>query len=132
MTIRSWILALLLLLPIAGNLTLVGMKELQLLQTPAQRVAIMGYDPRDLLMGHYLLFRLNSPSFSNTERHKYFLPEDDAKILENLLRTQNGQLSIDVHKLSNGKLVFGELYVDNTPWRDFLRQHPALRDYLRK
>jgi uncharacterized membrane-anchored protein len=47
-----------LLLPLVALLLLIVRAELVLMQGKRWTVAITGYDPRDLVRGHYLLFRL--------------------------------------------------------------------------
>jgi hypothetical protein len=51
-----------LLLPIVAFIGLVGRAELLRASGPVFRVAIAGYDPRDLLQGHYLRYRLQWPA----------------------------------------------------------------------
>ena len=50
-----------LLLPIVAFAGLVGRAELLRAAGPVFHVAIAGYDPRDLLQGHYLRYRLQWP-----------------------------------------------------------------------
>ncbi len=51
-----------LLLPIVAFAVLVVRAELLRASGPVFRVAIAGYDPRDLLQGHYLRYRLQWPA----------------------------------------------------------------------
>ena len=51
-----------LLLPIVAFIGLVGRAELLRASGPVFRVAIAGCDPRDLLQGHYLRYRLQWPA----------------------------------------------------------------------
>jgi uncharacterized membrane-anchored protein len=51
-----------LLLPIVAFAVLVVRAELWRASGPVFRVAIAGYDPRDLLQGHYLRYRLQWPA----------------------------------------------------------------------
>ena len=51
-----------LLLPIVAFVGLVGRAELLRASGPVFHVAIAGYDPRDLLQGHYLRYRLQWPA----------------------------------------------------------------------
>lgn len=118
------------LLPIAGAAGLVALKETLLAQSLVQRVPIVGYDPRDLLHGHYLLFRFDlekvpAPAFPlEAGEQRYFIPEAEAPLLDRLLRERNVTLSVEVHKPPAGALAFGKLYIEDLPWRDWLALHP--------
>lgn len=57
-TLRLWFA---LLLPIIAFAALVARAELLRAAGPVFHVAIAGYDPRDLLQGHYLRYRLQWP-----------------------------------------------------------------------
>ena len=57
-TLQLWFA---LLLPIVAFLGLVWRAELLRASGPVFHVAIAGYDPRDLLQGHYLRYRLQWP-----------------------------------------------------------------------
>ena len=58
-TLQLWFA---LLLPIVAFVGLVVRAELLRASGPVFRVAIAGYDPRDLLQGHYLRYRLQWPA----------------------------------------------------------------------
>jgi uncharacterized membrane-anchored protein len=58
-TLQLWFA---LLLPIVAFVGLVGRAELLRASGPVFHVAITGYDPRDLLQGHYLRYRLQWPA----------------------------------------------------------------------
>src|SRR5205085_5779175 len=58
-TLQLWLA---LLLPIMAFAGLVLRAELLRASGPVFRVAIAGYDPRDLLQGHYLRYRLQWPA----------------------------------------------------------------------
>src|SRR5262245_27558709 len=58
-TLQLWFA---LLLPIVAVAGLVGRAELLRASGPVFHVAIAGYDPRDLLQGHYLRYRLQWPA----------------------------------------------------------------------
>lgn len=59
-------------LPVVGYLASIGMAEASRAGAPRIEVAIEGYDPRDPIRGHYLMFRLKTervgePSTSSSE-----------------------------------------------------------------
>ena len=47
-------------LPILGYLTAIGWAQLRQANAPEFELAITGYDPRDLVRGHYVEYRLNA------------------------------------------------------------------------
>jgi len=59
LTLHLWLA---LLLPVVAFAGLVVRAELLRASGPVFRVAIAGYDPRDLLQGHYLRYRLHWPA----------------------------------------------------------------------
>ena len=58
-TLQLWFA---LLLPVVAFIGLVGRAELLRASGPVFHVTIAGYDPRDLLQGHYLRYRLQWPT----------------------------------------------------------------------
>lgn len=44
-------------LPVLGYVAAIGLAEARVHRTPSYELAIEGYDPRDLVRGHYLMFR---------------------------------------------------------------------------
>jgi hypothetical protein len=124
--LRPILFAVLLALPVVGVLGLVAEKQLSVAASTAVRLPIAGYDPRDLMYGHYLHFRFDGPSAPDKSPHEYFIPEDFANELGNLLGG-TGKHTIELEVFYSGKRVtsYGMLYVDNQPWRDFLNSHKA-------
>lgn len=138
-------------------------------QTPGYIVKITGYDPRDMLRGHYITFRYDwgAPegpqqrcSFNNTccayfsgeyknpnirlglcgherpdekslilghdyqpesKHRRFYVPELEAPMLEDLLRRNTAQFSIELGVMPNGTPLVKQLYVDGKPLDEFLR-----------
>jgi uncharacterized membrane-anchored protein len=193
MKIRPLIVAaVLLLLPTLVLTSIVIKHELGLKTARTWRVKITGYDPRDLLLGHYLNFQFNWALINNSRERacasgeecclclnpvngvketpvpqisyqlcanakkrcvsfipvahlhnlrgfafedpsdvfdpesgqRYFVPEKSAPILEKILRSRAHEVSLDLKVLPSGLRMLGELYIDNTPWREWLSKHP--------
>ncbi len=121
--IHSWVLAVLLALPIVGVLGLAAGKQLFIMQGVPSRVSIVGYDPINLMYGHYLHFRFSGLNAPDDKPHDYFVPEDAAPALDRMLSMHTHSLSIDVLKTPNGGITFGALYIENVPWRNYLDAH---------
>jgi len=147
-----------LIFPIIALVLLVGYKKYILSFGEEVTLPITGYDPRDLLSGHYLLYRIDygvkacsrnkyasnktayvclKPkkfSYSWPEKCKllikgscnrlrfeagierYFVPENEAKKLEGLVRDNEASIVLSV--LRNGKAQIKDLLIDGKPWRD--------------
>ncbi len=121
--VRSVFLALALLLPVAGVISLAFLKQTQISQSAAVRLPIKGYDPRSPLYGHYLSFTFDGPEAPDQETHNYYIPEDQADELQEVFVFGTSQkIEIDAH-LKNKKLIhLGMLYIDGLPWRDYLEK----------
>ena len=123
-TVSFYKLMIILLLPVLGVVALVGGKEYHVSTATTVQMPILGYDPRDLLYGHYLSFRIdsNDPAISKYESYRYFVPEDTAPILDSILHDRQHKLSVDVH-VSRGRIPdFGNLYIDGMEWHSYLAQ----------
>lgn len=98
-------------------------------------VKIEGYDPRDLLYGHYLMFRY-APEKSAAKATfpaemkdilaglptRYYLDERYALEAERLLRNTSVTAEIEVGVPSRGKPFIGDLLIDGTPLYKTVRQ----------
>lgn len=164
---------LLLMLPtlVLGGLAL--QKESDRYDGQYWRLKITGYDPRDLLYGHYLRFRFDwdampqegrceteascclrltprsdapwpritqqdcslavagdeslvpkSVFVRKTATEKYFIPETAEHSLNALLRDPKNEVGLEVRITPSGQRIFGELFVNGLPWRDYIQQHP--------
>lgn len=103
-------------------------------EAPVYKVRIEGYDPRDLLYGHYLTFRF-APEISaaretfpadfshalNGFDGRYYIPEQYALTLEKILRDDRHHMEIGVGVPERGKPFLHDLYIDDIPMRRVLR-----------
>jgi len=185
---RLTLAAVALLLPLLALGGVVLKNERDIASARTWRVEITGYDPRDLLQGHYLNFRFDwgpSPgngvcgagedcclcldarpastvpaashaicaaathcattlslpkraacangaqscardeeAFDPEGVQRYFVPEASAEQLNALLANRRHTLSVDLKVATSGRHIFGDLYVDDVEWRDYLRAHP--------
>lgn len=109
-------------------------------------VAIMGYDPRDLLSGRYIAYQIdwkktNCAQFPNNQcpsekefctdarwgrQCRFYVPETFANDLDKLFRRRSDQLRFEVvysytpHKTPIAK----KLLINGTPWQTYLMENP--------
>lgn len=127
--LRLYFLAFFLAIPVLGVFVLAIEKQVEINAAKVVRLPIKGYDPRSLLYGHYLQFTFDGPHAPDQEAHKYFIPEDQAKDLQNILNfSRSHKVAIDT-SLQNNKIVsLGMLYIDEMPWRDYFATVNAYAD----
>ncbi len=124
---------------------------------------IRGFDPRDLLSGHYLTYEVEYENFSPSECrdnsnyadvdylcldtgeintnidackvkiqgecswrgfdagiNRFYIPQEYALKLDNLLRNGEYPATIEVLVNSSGRAYVKELFFDNIPWKTFI------------
>ncbi len=157
---KKWHLAVL-LLPMVMLILLWGQMQWRLSQAPAVTLPIVGYDPRDLLYGHFIRYKLPMPadvkdegdcvciavpnSMSRiacaeptapqstacllilprhdaklTDAHEFYVPEDYASRLNELLLSGQQRFAI-MFKVMSGGLVARQLLINDQPWQDYLQ-----------
>lgn len=100
---------------------------------PVYKVRIEGYDPRDLLYGHYLTFRFAPDKSAEKETFtrelydalpafdgRYYIPERHAATIERTLIDGKSTMEIGVGVPKRGKAFLETLYINGAPMRDFL------------
>lgn len=117
-----WLLVLL-YLPVLGALVLVVDKQLNREQSAGYVVVMKGYDPRDLLYGHFIRFTTDDPHVPKNS-YSYFVPEAEAPVLDRILRKRQHQMSVEAYVGPGQEVHFGPLFIEGIAWRDYLRQHP--------
>ncbi len=124
-----------LILPVVIPALLAGKIMVERSTAPIYLVRIEGYDPRDLLYGHYLMFRF-TPEKSDAAKSfpddmserlevfdgRYYIPEDKAYTLDTLLRDQDRVMAIEVGVPEYGKAFMCDLYIDGKPMPAFLAE----------
>ncbi len=114
-------------LPIIALLFWVAMIEVQRGQGKEVVVRLRGYDPRDLLSGHYIQYWLDwdktdcsqfennvCPIFSFERVGRYYVPEDKALLLEKLIRDNGAEMIFSYQK--GMKPLVLKLLVNGEPW----------------
>lgn len=130
---RKWYI-IALILPVLVPLLLAGKIVFDRSSAPIYLVRIEGFDPRDMLYGHYLRFRFapeksaRSDDFpDDMEQHlrllegRYYVPEAQAYRLDAMLRDEARIMEIEVGLPKKGKAFMGDLYIDGKPMADALR-----------
>ena len=130
------ILAFFLILPIVVYVCWVGKIEKQIHTAKTVMVTMQGYDPVDLLSGHYLLLR---PNWSETDckqfetedcptelfsySYRYYLPEFKAIDIDREL-IRNSNLKVEMEFAVNGKAkpLVKNLYINGQKWKDWFNQ----------
>ena len=99
------------------------------------RVEIEGYDPRDLLAGHYILYRNNNSSVQQNivgtpckewhfyGAHRFYVPQEYARTLDRLFSSRRRyQFEVVYSCVAGRKPIAKQLLIDGMDWRDFLMQ----------
>ncbi|MBS4773656.1 MAG: hypothetical protein KHX55_05220 [Proteobacteria bacterium] len=118
-------------IPVLYFIGWIGSLKISEINAPQYKIAVRGYDPRDLLSGHYLSLR---PDWKKTDcgqfpqnrcpedvfqySYRYYVPEQAAPVLEKML--QNGKHKTELlfvwPKYSNPRIK--NLLIDNKPWNE--------------
>ena len=130
-------------LPILALFLWVLILSAKMMFLPEVVVRIGGYDPRDLLAGHYIAYTINwdetdCSQFKNNicpakefemhankarwgEQHRYYIPEEYAKELDYAFRNQEKEKSVFevIYKYTQGLApIAKELLIDGKPWKE--------------
>ena len=135
---KKYFLFLFLLLPACAFAIYVGLSYHQLITGQEVRIKIEGYDPRDLLAGHYILYQNNSQSVQQNTAgtscrasdfygpHKFYIPQTHAHRLEKLFgnwRNRSIYTFEVVYSCVEGKKPKAkQLLIDGIDWYDFLKK----------
>ena len=103
------------------------MDHAQLVEVP-----ITGYDPRDILRGHYLRYQIDRRYFSQSDypecqlptgsNNRYFIPEKESAQLDSLFRQNLHQFSIIFSCQKGHKAIAKELWIDGQDWHDMIEE----------
>jgi uncharacterized membrane-anchored protein len=104
---RLWLL-LAVVLPLLGVLTGVARSELHYRRSQEWQFAVAGYDPRDLLKGHYIAYRLNFREIPGSSR----CPDDDASCCLCLTRTNRDEPDVSRLRCDEANTCDGRLRAD--------------------
>lgn len=92
------------------------------------RFPIVGYDPRHILSGNYLLFRVDREKVKDKNQIppkmrgnlRFYIPESHAKQLENILNSKSHSCEVLFREKAGRKPHIKALYIDGVDWRTFL------------
>ena len=162
MNVSKKFLIIALLIPIIALAGLAGYKKYKIHAGTEYILPIHGYDPRDLLSGHYLIYQIDYgianicaetdwgetvsgqicldplafsynpilecratiPGICNGKRfnagiERFFVPQEDANILEKAVIGKKGSLVLSVG--TTGKPVIKDLLIEGKPWREHVK-----------
>lgn len=99
---------------------------LQLSRSTAEKIVlpVSGYDPRDLLSGHYLRVRVRYPENSRYKDccnniRRFYVPEDRAQVLEQALNSANVTAEMVIALPKNGEPKPVDLLLNGKSWTEF-------------
>lgn len=139
---RNYIVATILVFPIIALFFWVISVNVTMNRADTVFVKVTGYDPRDLLSGHYVVLRpvwgeTDCTQFKNDEcpsrdfeySYRFYLPEGDAKYLDRVISRQS---DLDMYLLfatpSNGKPLVKDLYINGLQWKIWLDKNPEPKE----
>ncbi len=125
-----------LLVPVAALFIWVAGIEVKYSGSPKVLIKAEGYDPRDLLSGHYLQLRLNwhdtdCKQFADNEcprnrfeyTYRFYLPEHDAELMDSLISSRrNLDMDLEFSMHAAAAPLLKELYVEKQPWKAWLQK----------
>ena len=95
-------------------------------------VPITGYDPIDLLRGHYLRYQIdrnfNRAAYPDCRlpkgwNNRFFIPEESAEWLDQLFRSNRHQFSLLFSCQEGRKAIATELLIDGINWKNFKKEN---------
>ena len=95
---------------------------------------IQGYDPRNLLSGHYIQFSIDwkkadcqqanwngsCPQSSFRGVNRFYVPEDKAKLLERLINQRDISAQVVFAYKKGKKAIVKDLLIDGRNWKDYI------------
>jgi len=129
---KKYFVLLVLLFPAFFFMAWIGVLVNRVDQAQLVEVPITGYDPRDILRGHYLRYRIDSRSFYRSDypdcqlptgsNNRYFIPEKESAQLDSLFRQNQHRFSIVFSCRKGHKAIAKELLIDGRDWRDVIKE----------
>lgn len=127
-----------LLFPIIFFCSWIGYLEYAVRHAPKVEIAATGYDPRDLLSGHYINLQLewdntNCKQFKDNTCpreqfdtvYRFYLPEDEAKKLDLIMRQSKGP-KLDIKLVfayrTDAKPILEDMLINTQNWKEWLQQ----------
>ncbi len=135
MSKSSW-LALALAFPIVVLGVWAAKTDYQIKNAPEITIRAEGYDPRNLISGHYLNLRLNwqetdCSQFKDNLCHPgrfnsiyaYYLPEDAAAEMDRIIRRRNVKIDLVFAYPKNKQPYLKKLLVNGVKWKKWLKEN---------
>jgi len=96
-------------------------------------VPITGYDPRDLLRGHYLRYQIDTRQFKKSDYpecrlpkgwdNRFFIPEESAEWLDRVFRSNRYRFSLLFSCQKGRKAIATELLINGENWEEFKKEN---------
>lgn len=114
----------LLALPIIALFCWVSVLQVSLSTAEKIVLPVSGYDPRDLLSGHYLRIQVLYPENSPykdccNDIRRFYVPENKARALENVLRSSAVKAEMVIALPKYGSPAPVDLLLNGKSWREF-------------
>lgn len=114
----------LLALPIIALFCWVSVLQVSLSTAEKIVLPVSGYDPRDLLSGHYLRIQVLYPENSPykdccNDIRRFYVPENKALELEKALRNANAKAEMVIALPKYGSPAPVDLLLNGKSWREF-------------
>lgn len=141
---RNYIVGAILALPvILLFLWVINIQE-KVAKAPSVMVSVTGYDPRDLLSGHYILllpqwektdcsqFKENiCPEADFDYHYRFYMQEDYAQKLDRVIRkTENLDMKLEFAFPEKAYPIVKELYIENLPWQVWVDKNAYTEEVL--
>jgi len=133
--------------PVAVLLTWILLLTAKVLSMPEVTVRIAGYDPRDLIGGHYIAYTIDWENTDCTqfdeskcpidafkafarqeywgEQHRFYIPEEYAAELDKLFRLDREKYVFEIiYKFKPGlRPIARQLLIDGRPWQETINNN---------
>ena len=96
-------------------------------------VPITGYDPRDLLRGHYLRYQIDTNRFRRSDYpechlprgwdNRFFIPDESAEWLDRVFRSNRYRFSLLFSCQKGRKAIATELLINGQNWEEFKKEN---------
>ena len=126
---KKYLILFILFIPVFFFIGWIGSLSMQVEEGRLVAVPITGYDPRDILRGHYLRYQIDTRHFNRKDYpecrlpkgwdNRFFIPEASAEWLDRLFRSNRHQFSLLFSCQKGHKAIATELLIDGINWKKF-------------
>lgn len=129
------------ILPLICLISWVVFLQYQIMQKESIRLYVSGYDPRDILSGHYLSLQIDSEKNGcRYEResdkiicqghpfkrvYKYYVEEEKGTILEGMIAKKNPTMELEFTLSTFGLPQIKSFYIDGQDWKEWYKEETS-------